>query len=49
MDNLFYISQIILSLFSQYELGERGGSVVEPLTPEREFGGSKPTSAVLCP
>ena len=30
-------------------LGERGGSVVECLTPEREVGGSKPTAAVLCP
>ena len=29
--------------------GERGGSVVERRTPEREVGGSKPTSAVLCP
>ena len=30
-------------------LGDRGGSVVERRTPEREAGGSKPTSAVLCP
>ena len=30
-------------------LGERGGSVVECRTPEREVGGSKPTVAVLCP
>ena len=29
--------------------GERGGSVVELWTPEREVGGSKPTSALLCP
>ena len=29
--------------------GERGGSVVECRTPEREVRGSKPTSAVLCP
>ena len=29
--------------------GERGGSVVECWTPEREVGGSKPTAAVLCP
>ena len=28
---------------------ERGGSVVECRTPEREVGGSKPTAAVLCP
>ena len=30
-------------------LGERGGSVVECRTPEREVGGSKPTAAMLCP
>ena len=30
-------------------LGERGGSVVECRTPEREVGCSKPTAAVLCP
>ena len=29
--------------------GERGGLVVEPRIPEREVGGSIPTSAVLCP
>ena len=29
--------------------GECGGSVVECQTPEREVGGSKPTTAVLCP
>ena len=29
--------------------GERGGSVVEYRTPEREVRGSRPTSAVLCP
>ena len=29
--------------------GERGGSVVECRTPEREVGRSKPTAAVLCP
>ena len=28
---------------------ERGGSVVECRTPEREVRGSKPTTAVLCP
>ena len=31
------------------EWGERGGSVVECRTPEREVGGSKPTAAMLCP
>ena len=30
-------------------IGERGGSVVECRTPEREVGGSRPTAAVLCP
>ena len=29
--------------------GERGGLVVETRAPEREVGGSIPTSAVLCP
>ena len=28
---------------------ERGGSVVECRTPEREVRGSRPTAAVLCP
>ena len=32
-----------------FDTGERGGSVVESRTPEREVGGSKPTAAVLCP
>ena len=31
------------------QYGERGGSVVECRTPEREVGGSKPTAAMLCP
>ena len=35
-------------LFHWY-IGECGGSVVECRTPEREVGGSKPTTAVLCP
>ena len=36
---------------SEYKsvLGERGGSVVECRTPEREVRGSRPTAAVLCP
>ena len=29
--------------------GERGGSVVECRTPEREVRGSRPTAVVLCP
>ena len=32
-----------------FSKGERGGSVVECRTPEREVGGSIPTAAVLCP
>ena len=32
-----------------HEAGERGGSVVECRTPEREVRGSRPTAAVLCP
>ena len=32
-----------------YLRGERGGSVVECRTPEREVRGSRPTAAVLCP
>ena len=31
------------------EIGERGGSVVECRTREREVRGSRPTAAVLCP
>ena len=34
---------------NQILLGERGGSVVECRTPEREVRGSRPTAAVLCP
>ena len=39
---------IFLSMFLS-KLGERGGSVVECRTPEREVRGSRPTAAVLCP
>ena len=35
--------------FLMRRLGERGGSVVECRTPERQVRGSRPTSAVLCP
>ena len=34
---------------TEEEIGERGGSVVECRTPEREVRGSRPTAAVLCP
>ena len=37
------------TIFLQKSYGERGGSVVECPTPEREVGGSQPTAAVLCP
>ena len=40
--------QILLKR-SKAGYGERGGSVVECRTPEREVGGSKPTAAVSCP
>ena len=46
--NLYLIKMMIWAL-SQENLGERGGSVVECRTPEREVRGSRPTSAVLCP
>ena len=38
---------ILISYF--HSLGERGGSVVECRTPEREVRGSRPTATVLCP
>ena len=37
----------ILNL-TAFGCGEGGGLVVEPRTPEREVGGSIPTSALLC-
>ena len=45
----FVISQNKAVKISHLEAGERGGSVAECRTPEREVGGSKHTSAVLCP
>ena len=44
--NLAHIQTVTLS---SRRLGERGGSVVECRTPEREVRGSRPTAAVLCP
>ena len=38
-----------LAVTSPVCFGERGGSVVECRTPEREVGGSIPTVAMLCP
>ena len=40
---------IQLYTYMPFQSGERGGSVVECRTPEREVRGSKPTAAVLCP
>ena len=40
---------IFYHFFPIFNLGERGGSVVECRTPEREVRGSRPTAAVLCP
>ena len=40
---------ICVTDITQMQVNERGGSVVECRTPEREVGGSKPTAAVLCP
>ena len=44
MDVCIYLNRLFLCIS-----GERGGSVVECRTPEREVRGSKPTAAVLCP
>ena len=44
----YYINSPVVNVH-MYACGERGGSVVECRTPEREVGGSKPTAAVLCP
>ena len=38
-----------LQIYDFMVIGERGGSVVEYRTPEREVRGSRPTAAVLCP
>ena len=42
------VHQCLVSV-TLFAIRERGGSVVECRTPEREVGGSKPTAAVLCP
>ena len=47
---MYYIRPSLYDLVNvTLRSGERGGSVVECRTPEREVGGSKPTAAVLCP
>ena len=44
------VMAVIEFIHARHELfGERGGSVVECRTPEREVRGSRPTAAVLCP
>ena len=42
------MADLAIIVHSSYK-GERGGSVVECRTPEREVRGSRPTAAVLCP
>ena len=44
MDHCTYMKS-----YTPISAGERGVSVVECRTPEREVRGSRPTSAVLCP
>ena len=40
---------LIVTIATTKSHGERGGSVVECRTPEREFGGLIPTATMLCP
>ena len=40
---------VLGKVWISFGAGERGGSVVECRTPEREVRGSRPTAAVLCP
>ena len=49
--SILYIEPVDLYTadLSTADPGERGGSVVECRTPEREVRGSRPTAAVLCP
>ena len=44
-----HVSWHVLGVCHGKMSGERGGSVVECRTPEREVRGSRPTAAVLCP
>ena len=46
---IYLLDSICIRFSTKLYRGERGGSVVECRTPEREVGGSKPTAAVLCP
>ena len=47
--NCKYMNININSYITTASKWERGGSVVECRTPEREVRGSRPTAAVLCP
>ena len=47
--NLYHVFHFVNFVIFWPQIGERGGSVVECRTPEREVRGSKPTAAVLCP
>ena len=49
LNHLTSVLDIIAEASTPLLFGERGGSVVECRTPEREVRGSKPTAAVLCP
>ena len=46
---LSVVPKVLQTMLFLIETGERGGSMVERRTQEREVGGSIPTSAVLCP
>ena len=47
--NAYIQNRTFVDVIVHFIGGERGGSVVECRTPEREVRGSRPTSAVLCP
>ena len=47
--HIFFTMSIANFIGLPFFSGERGGSVVECRTPEREVRGSRPTAAVLCP
>ena len=40
---------LVTNMMTFSAIGERGGLVVEFLTPERDVGSSIPTSSMLCP
>ena len=49
MCNGFYMTHWVITTVSALFKGERGDSVEELRTTEREVGGSKPVPAVVCP